>query len=274
MALRDGFYHADPHPGNLLVEDNGDIVLLDFGATAVLPLQMREGISLLIEAAVKNDTEEMIEACRKMGFLAEGPDAEKVARKMIAALRNFLQNEVQFEGLNLKDIKINPFNNSLTGLIDDIGFKGIAGTVQIPREYVLLNRAIALLLGISSTLDPGFNPLEVVRPYMQEYIFAQKGGMLGYLRDFVQRTLTTALSLPDELQKTIRKARSGELEIRNPDTITGARIVAKAVRRLVLAVLAIGLAFFSLQLWEMGWQQEAKWGWGIAGALFLGALWR
>ena len=272
MVFRDGFYHADPHPGNVLIEATGDIVLLDFGATATLPLQMREGISLLIEAAVKNDTEEMIEACRKMGFLADGPDAERVARKMIAAMRDFLQNEVQFEGLNLKDIKINPFNNSLTGLIEDIGLKGIAGTVQIPKEYVLLNRAITLLLGISSTLDASFNPLEVVRPFMQEYIFAQKGGTIGYVRDFIQRTLTTALSLPDELQKTIRKTRNGELEIRTPDTITGANIVAKAIKRMVFALLAVALAFFSLQLWTMGWQQEAKWGWAAAGMLFVGAV--
>ncbi len=274
MILKDGFYHADPHPGNLLVEENGDLVLLDFGATATLPPQMREGISSLIEAAVKNDTEDMIDACRKMGFLADGPDAEKVARKMIVALRNFLQNEVQFEGLNFKDIKIIPFNNSLTGLIQDIGFKGIAGTVQIPKEYVLLNRAITLLLGISNTIAPAFNPLEVVRPYMQEFILAQKGGALGYVRDFVQRTLTTTLSLPDELQKTIRKTRSGELEIRSPDIIASARMVARAIRKLVFAVLAIGLAFFSLQLWEMGWQHQAQWGWGLAGILLLGAVWR
>lgn len=274
MVFRDGFYHADPHPGNILVESDGRMVLLDFGATATLPIQMREGITMLIEAAVKNDTEEMIEACRKMGFLADGPDAEKIARKMIAAMRDFLQNEVQFEGLNFKEIKINPFNSSLTTLINDIGFKGIAGTVQVPKEYVLLNRAVSLLLGLSNLLDPSFNPLEVVRPFMQDYILAQKGGALGYARDYLQRTLTTLIALPDELQKTIRKLRSGELEIKSPDALAGSEKVARAIRKLAFAVLSIGIAFFSLKLWEMGLHEEAKYGWGGSGFLLVVAVWR
>lgn len=81
-----------------------------------------------------------------MGFLAEGPDAEKMARKMIAALRNFLQNEIQFEGLNFRDIQINPFNDGLSDLISEIGFRGIAGTVQVPKDYVLLSRTISSCL--------------------------------------------------------------------------------------------------------------------------------
>lgn len=274
MVFQDGFYHADPHPGNILVQPGGRLVLLDFGATATLPQQMREGMSRLVETAVKNDTEGMLDAFRLMGFLAEGPEAERMAKKMVAAVRNFLQNEVQFEGLNFRDIKINPFNNSFTELIRDIGFRGIAGTVQIPKEYVLLNRAITLLLGISNTLAPSFNPLDVVRPYMQEYVLAGKGGPLGYLRQLLQNTLTNAIALPDELHKTLRKARGGQLEIRTPDALAGARSVQRGLRQLVAAVLAVGLAFFSLRLHESGWAQEARWGFGVAAALALWALFR
>ena len=167
MILRDGYYHADPHPGNLLVQADGTLVILDFGATASVSANMRSGISGIIEAAIKSDSDTMVEACRKMGIVAEGREAEKMAKQIIAALRNFLQNEVKVEGLNFQDISINPFNNSLSDLIQDIGFNGIAGTVQIPKDYVLLNRALMLLLGISNTVAPGFNPLTVVRPHVR-----------------------------------------------------------------------------------------------------------
>ena len=273
MVFKDGFYHADPHPGNLLVDEKGKVILLDFGATAHLSSQLRDGITQLIEATVKNDTDAMVDAFRTMGFLADGPDAEKMARKMIVAVRNFLQNEIKLEGLNFRDIQINPFNNSLMDLVRDIGFRGIAGTVQVPKDYVLLNRTVTLLLGLSNTLDPTYNPLDTVRPFAQEYLLKDKGGPIGYVRDLLQRMLTNAIALPDEIQKTLRKARSGEMEIRTPDTEAGARLVARALRRLGFAVLAVGAAFFSLHLREMGLLIESKWGFWAAGALAVMAVW-
>ena len=272
MVFKDGFYHADPHPGNLLVDERGHVTLLDFGATARLSPQIREGITQLIEATVKNDTEGMIEACRTMGFLAEGPDAEKMARKMIAALRNFLQNEIQFEGLDFRNIQVNPFNNSLMDLVRDIGFRGISGAVQVPKDYVLLNRTVTLLLGLSNTLDPTYNPLDTVRPFAQQYLLQDKGGPLGYVRGILQRMLTNVLALPDELQKTLRKARAGELEVRTPDAEAGARRVARAIRQLTFAVMAVGAAFFSLRLREMGCLEESHWGFWAAGILGLFAI--
>ncbi|MBL7808393.1 MAG: AarF/ABC1/UbiB kinase family protein [Saprospiraceae bacterium] len=273
MVFKDGFYHADPHPGNILVSPDGSITLLDFGATANLSPQIRKGITQLIESAIKNDTEGMIEACRTMGFLAEGQDAERMAKKLIGALRNFLQNEIQFEGLDFRNIKVNPFNNSLTDLITEIGFRGIAGTVQMPKDYVLLNRTITLLLGLCNTLDPTYNPLETVRPYAQKYLMQDKGGPLNYVRELLQSTLTSVLALPDEVQKTLKKVRAGEVEIRTPDIEAGAQRLIRVLRQLVLAVLAIGLGFFSLRLWEMGWQDESRWGFWGAGALMLWAIW-
>ncbi|MBL7802582.1 MAG: AarF/ABC1/UbiB kinase family protein [Saprospiraceae bacterium] len=274
MILQDGYYHADPHPGNILVDQNGALTLLDFGATAVLPLNMREGIGQLIEAAVKNDNDAMLDACRKIGLLAEGPEAERMAKKMINALRNFLQNEIQFEGLNFRDVQVNPFNNSLADLISDIGLRGISGTIQIPKEYVLLNRTITLLLGISNTLDPLFNPLDVIRPFMQDYILKGKGGVVGYLRHYLQNTVTTTLALPDELQRTLRKARSGELDFRTPDIEAGARRIARAVGSVAMAILAVGLAFFSLTIRDMGMEEESRWGFGAAAFLAVWVIFR
>ncbi|MCC6463152.1 MAG: AarF/ABC1/UbiB kinase family protein [Saprospiraceae bacterium] len=243
MLFKDGFYHADPHPGNILVRQDGAIVLLDFGATGQLSQAMREGIPQLIEAAVKNDTHGMVEACRMMGFLAEGREAEQMAEKMIAALRNFLQNEIQLEGLNFKDIKVKPFDNSLFHLIRDIGFSGISGTVQVPKDYVLLNRMLTLLLGLCNSLDTKLNPLDVVRPYVQDFVLGQRGDLISFVRNLLQNTLTSALALPDELRQTLQKTRRGQLEMLNPDVRDGARLLYLAVQQVLFAGLAlVGLA--------------------------------
>ena len=274
MVFKDGFYHADPHPGNVLVDEKGRVVLLDFGATAHISPQFRTGMIQLIESTVKNDTEAMLEACRNLGFLADGPEAEKMARKMIAALRNFLQNEIQFEGLNFRDIQVNPFNNSLSQLISEIGFRGIARTVQMPKDYVLLSRTISLLLGLSNSLDTSYNPLETIRPFAQEYLLKNKGGTLGYVKDLLQRTFSDVLALPNEVQKTLRKVRSGELEVNTPDVDRGIQLLIRVLRRLTFAMLAIGLAFLSLRMHDMGWVTESRWGLWAAAALALVSIWR
>jgi predicted unusual protein kinase regulating ubiquinone biosynthesis (AarF/ABC1/UbiB family) len=239
MVFTDGFYHADPHPGNILVKSDGTLVLLDFGATGRLSPTMREGIPQLIEAAVKNDTEGMVNACRSMGFLADGREAELMAEKMITALRNFLQNEVQFEGLNFKDIKVKPFDNSLFQLIQDIGFSGISSTVQVPKDYVLLNRMLTLLLGLCNSLDPKLNPLDVVRPYAQNFVLGQRGDLVTFVRNLLQNTLTNTLALPDELRQTMQKVRRGQLEMLNPDVRDSARLLYLAVHQVLFALLAL-----------------------------------
>lgn len=271
MVFKDGFYHADPHPGNILVRQDGAIVLLDFGATGQLSAAMRTGIPQLIEAAVKNDTHGMVEACRTMGFLADGREAELMAEKMITALRNFLQNEVQLDGLNFKDIKVKPFDNSLFHLISDIGFSGISGTVQVPKDYVLLNRMLTLLLGLSTALDPKLNPLDVVRPYIQDFVLGQRGDLVTFVRNLLQGTLTSALALPDELRQTLQKARRGQLDMLNPDVRDGARLMYLAVQQVLFVLLALAGAGMGWWLGQNGGETATPYAYGAA-AVF-GLLW-
>jgi len=256
MIFKDGFYHADPHPGNLLVEQDGTLVLLDFGATGVVSKAMREGIPKLIEAAVKSDNIAIVEACQAMGFIATGHDAEEMAEKMVQALRNFLQNEVRLEGLNFKDIKVNPFNNSLYDLIQDIGISGISGTVQVPKDYILLNRALLLLLGLSSSLAPQLNPLEVIRPYLQNLMLTDKNGLLNFATNLLQGTLLNTLALPDEIRQTLQKIRRGKIELSNPDMRTAAKLQYQANRQWQMAffiLLMLTGAYYALDEYRSYW---------------------
>lgn len=257
MVFKDGFYHADPHPGNILVQEDGTIVLLDFGAVARLQPAMREGLSELIEAAVKNDVSAMVEASRKMGFLAPGREAELMAEQMIDALRNFIQNEVKLEGLNFKDIEVDPFDNSLFELIKNIGISGITSTVQVPKEYVLLNRMATLLLGISTTLAPQLNPLDVVRPYVQKFVLGNRGDLVTFVTRLLRDTTADVLSLPGELQRVLRQARRGQLDIASVDIRQGSRLIYQGLRLLSFSLLFIASVTFSFMFWRAG--EERLW---------------
>jgi predicted unusual protein kinase regulating ubiquinone biosynthesis (AarF/ABC1/UbiB family) len=273
MVFKDGVYHADPHPGNILVKPDGTLVLLDFGAVAELSPQLREGIPQMIEAAVKNDTDALVAAARRMGFIAHGKDADEMAEKMIDALRNFLQNEVKLEGLNFRDIELDPLNNSLFDLIGDIGIGGITGTVQVPKDWVLLNRMIALLLGISTTLDPQLNPLDVVRPYLREYMVGEKDNLVAFVTGLVRRTVATSLALPDELHRVLQKIDKGQLETRTPDIREGSRLLYQGFQQFVLALLIIAAATFGYLFYTNGHPQAARWSFGTC-AFFIFLLLR
>jgi ubiquinone biosynthesis protein len=251
MLFKDGFYHADPHPGNILVERTGRIVLLDFGAVATLSTALREGIPQLIEAAVRNDTAAMIATFDKMGFLAQGRDAEKMAEKMLGAVRNFIQNEVKMDGLDLKTVKVDPLNNSLMGLMQEIGLTGVASTVQVPKDYVLLSRMVTLLLGLSATLDPTLNPLDVIRPYAQQYILKNESAF-AFVNGLLRRTVTTTLGLPDELHQVLQRLKKGELEVNNVDIRNGARLLYAVGQQLVFALLLIATAFVGVFFHKSG----------------------
>ena len=277
MLFKDGFYHADPHPGNILVQPDGMIVLLDFGAVAPLSKDLREGIPRLIEAAVRNDTTEMITVLNAMGFLAQNRDAERMAEKMLTAVRNFLQNEVKIEGFNLKDIQIDPFNNSILSLIQEIGLNGIAGSVQVPKDYVLLSRTITLLMGLCNALDPTLNPFEVVRPYAKQFLLGEKESVFSFANGLLRRSVTATLGLPDELQQVLKKAKNGELELKNPDILRGANLIYAALQQLILTLLLIAtgiLGYFFYKNGDGNFARTAVWVGGALLFLLLRAVYR
>lgn len=273
MVFRDGLYHADPHPGNILVQEDGTLVLLDFGAVACLQPAMREGLSELIEAAVKNDVGSMVEASRKMGFLAPGREAELMAEQMIDALRTFLQQEVKLEGLNFKEIEVDPFNNSLFELIRNIGISGITATVQVPKEYVLLNRMATLLLGISTTLAPKLNPLDVVRPYVQKFILGDRGDLISFVTRLLRDTVADTLQLPGELQRVLRQARRGQLDIASVDTRQGSKLIYLGLRHLSYTLLLIATGGLTYMFYQAGEILSVRISAG-ASVLLLFLLWR
>lgn len=252
MVFKDGFYHADPHPGNILVQESGAMVLLDFGAVAALKPEMRTGFLQLLEGAVKNDTEKIINSLMALGFIADEKAAIKVAEKVIDALRNFLENEVQFDGLNLKDIQINPFESSLFSLITDIGLQGIADVVQVPKDYVLLNRMVSLLLGICSTLDSQMNPIDVVQPYFREFMLGERGDVVNFVKDLLQRTVTNLLAMPGDIQKVLKKLRRGELEIKIEGQVEKTNIMYALGQQLIYTFLMIAIGGFAYLFYQEG----------------------
>lgn len=248
MIFVDGVYHADPHPGNILVQKDGALVLLDFGAVAVLSSSMREGIAEFLESVLRRDTSGLVGAMRKMGFLSKTSE-EEVGEKVIEYFHRRFQEEIKLETFNLKDIKVDP-QRGLENLLDlrrmNIGLKELSSAFVIPKDWILLERTLLLLYGTCSLLDPELNPLTVIQPYLKEFVLGN--------RDWTQLAVATvrdmamgAVTLPEDLRRYLNKAVRGEIVVRVGGIHEGAQTVYTAVRQLIYTAIALTAGYVSLQ---------------------------
>lgn len=253
MIFVDGVYHADPHPGNILVDRDGRLVLLDFGAVAELSPAMREGIPELIEAVLRRDTERLIRALRKMGFLSRTSD-EIVSEKIIEYFHRRFQEEVKLESFNLKDIKLDPqrgFENLLDLRKMNVGLKELSGAFHIPRDWVLLERTILLVYGSCALLDPDLNPMAIIQPYLQDFVLGNRDWQKVAM-ETVRDMALGAVTLPDDLRKYLVRATRGEMEVRVRGVQEGARTVYAIGRQLIYTLIAISTGFAALWLHSRG----------------------
>lgn len=253
MIFVDGIYHADPHPGNILVNSDGDFVLLDFGAVAELSQPMREGIPEFLEGVIRRDTDRLIKALRKMGFLSRTSD-EAVSEKIIEYFHQKFQEEVKLESFNLKDIKIDPqrgFENLLDLRKMNVGLKELSDAFHIPRDWVLLERTILLVYGCCSMLDPELNPMGIIQPYLQDFVLGNRDWQkvaMETVRDMALRAVT----LPEDLRKYLQRATRGEMEVRVKGVQEGARTLYTVGRQLIYTAIGIAAGYAALSLHSRG----------------------
>jgi ubiquinone biosynthesis protein len=251
MIFVDGVYHADPHPGNVLVQKNGAIVLLDFGAVAELSPHMREGIPEFLEGVLRRDTDRLVRSMRKMGFISRTSD-EGVSERIIEYFHRRFQEEVRLDSFNLKDIRIDP-QRGLENLLDlrrmNIGLRELSGAFHIPKDWVLLERTILLVYGCCALLDPDLNPVAIIQPYLQDFVLGN--------RDFTQIAIEavrdmamSAMTLPEDMRRYLTKANRGELEVRVRGVQDGARAVYAAGRQIIYTAIGLFAGSEALESWR------------------------
>jgi ubiquinone biosynthesis protein len=251
MIFVDGVYHADPHPGNVLVQSSGAIVLLDFGAVAELSPNMREGIPEFLEGVLRRDTDRLVKSMRKMGFISRTTD-EGMSERIIEYFHRRFQEEVRLDSFNLKDIRIDPqrgFENLLDLRKMDIGLRELSGAFHIPKDWVLLERTILLLYGCCSLLDPELNPVAIIQPYLQDFVFGNRD-FTQIAMEAIRDVAMSAVTLPEDMRRYLIKANRGELEIRVRGMQEGAQTVYAAVRQLIYTAIALAAGFEAIESWR------------------------
>lgn len=150
MMLRDGVFHADPHPGNLLVTDQGVLVLLDFGMVIEVEVDVRKALFDAIVAAVRRDPEATTSAFYALGLVAPGTQRETM-RELVDVLLTIAYSETAM-------------NERARALADRVMRELFEWPVVLPGELVYFARTAALIEGIGGRYDRNFNSIRVASP--------------------------------------------------------------------------------------------------------------
>jgi predicted unusual protein kinase regulating ubiquinone biosynthesis (AarF/ABC1/UbiB family) len=267
MIFVDGMYHADPHPGNILVDDTGAIVFLDFGAVGVLEPHMKEGIPEFLEGVIRRDPQRITDAIRKMGFIARDPASADVAQRVIGYMQRKFLDQAAEGSLALGDVRMD-MAAKLEAMADlrrlDVSFRQLTATFQVPRNWVLLERTLLLLLGLCTELDPAWNPMTVIRPYLMDVMLGTERDWTVVVRESLRQMATTALVLPQQLQETLGRVNRGELEVRVPDIARSARLIYAGLHQTIFGALAAGSGVIAYLAYDRAQSRVAGWAMGVS----------
>lgn len=283
QIFSDGLYHADPHPGNLIVrpsEDSGPptIVFLDFGAVAEIPANVRAGIVELIQGALTRDTRRIVAAMKQMGFVAKGAN-EQMFEKVVEYFHQRFQENISLDSLNLKDIKFDP-QKGLESVADlrrmDISLRELSENFHIPKEIIVLERTLLLLMGLCTELDPTLNPMTVIQPYVERFVLGDEGDWSQLLVETSKDLVMSVTALPAEIRKFMRAAHAGELQLKFKNLELSSQLMYRLGHQAIYAAIGIAGASLAVVLEGRGEYERAEWGWWtarVAGVLLVWSWW-
>lgn len=194
-----GFYHADPHPGNLLVLDNGAIGVLDFGMVGRISERLRLNLLDLLNAVISQDTDELVDSLETLGIAGVGANRAALSRDLGYMLDRYM-------GRTLEQLNISDISNDLFTVIR-------RHHMQLPSDLVMLLKVLVMYEGTGRLLDPGFNVMAVAEPYVKKSMSKQLA--FSAWEPKLRRGLTDAIrigsDLPAQLRRFNRRLDQGEL---------------------------------------------------------------
>ncbi|AXF54921.1 ABC1 kinase family protein [Salicibibacter kimchii] len=201
QVLIDGFFHSDPHPGNLLLTSEGRLCLLDFGQVGRLNRSMRNDFINYVIAMTKGDPEEVARMVYHMADVPEDVDAEEFADEVDFLLDKYYQR---------------PFEKVRIGeAINDIFSASQRFHIRIYKEYTLLAKAVITIESIISELDPELSMVEIAEPYgrlLARERMHPKTWSKRWLKE-AKRQRDTLLVLPHSLKTALSKINDDDLSI-------------------------------------------------------------
>ena len=272
----DGFFHADPHPGNLFVTPlppkkgskskivRWQLTFVDFGMVGRVPDSAQNGLREMLIGIGTKDASRVVRAYQLLNMLLPGADL-----KMIEQVES--QAFDRFWGMSMSELRktspeeIRKFAHQYRDLILSMPF-------QVPNDLLMLVRTVAILSGMCTGLDPNFNVWTGVAPYAQKMIASDSASGLDVILEQLGDVLQTLIALPSQTSRMLAKMEQGELAVQSPQVTREVRALVRSVDRLTGGVVFAALLFGAVMLSDAGNVTLANLFFAAAGATFLWLL--
>jgi len=206
-----GFFHADPHPGNIFVKkaSTGDepiVTLVDFGMVGSITKQMKRFMKDVFLAYITRDARSLVHALSELGFIEEDANLPSIERAMSLLIE-------RYHGMTLGEVS----DLDIPEMVQDVEYLLYGQQIQIPAQFAFTGRAVGILAGVSTGLAPEFNFVEVATPYARKFLGLDARGAEQTLKQLFSQLLDTGrvwLSLPRSLEQVITRLEAGQIEVK------------------------------------------------------------
>ncbi|GAB4460348.1 MAG: AarF/ABC1/UbiB kinase family protein [Elainellaceae cyanobacterium] len=204
QLLDKGFFHADPHPGNIAVSSDGALIFYDFGMMGQVQPVTREKLMNTFFGIAQKDADKVVEALVSLGALSVSEDMGPVRRSIQYMLDNFMDKPFETQ--------------SISAISDDLYEIAYDQPFRFPATFTFVMRAFSTLEGVGKGLDPEFNFMEVARPFAMQIMTngngSETGGLLEELSRQAAQVSSSALGLPRRIEDTIDRLERGDIRLR------------------------------------------------------------
>jgi ubiquinone biosynthesis protein len=225
QVLIDGFFHADPHPGNLFVTHDARLCYIDFGMMGVVNKEFRSNFSQLILLLLNGNSHHVIKQLTYMKIITPEQNTDELKADVDDLLNTYIGAEL----------------DEMDGIFENLMNVMIKHNVVLPREFVMIGRGILLIEDAGKRLDPHFNltvELEEFAKKMMKSKF-EPGNLAGGGFNYIVEIEHLLKDLPDRLNSTLDKVEKGELEVKIYHTGLDELINQLSIA-LILAALLVG----------------------------------
>jgi predicted unusual protein kinase regulating ubiquinone biosynthesis (AarF/ABC1/UbiB family) len=242
QLFADGFFHADPHPGNIFVTPNEPdpatgrawhLTFIDFGMMGEVPEGLRRGLRRLLIAAASRDGKGLVDGIRDVGVLLPSADTAELERAMT-------QLFARFGGMGFAELQeVDP--REFRAFAVEFGDVVRSLPFQLPENFLLIIRAMSLVSGNCSALDPAFNIWDAVEPYANRLIRDEGGNVVqGFAKQAVSLA-GLAARLPRRFDDLATRIEDGRIAVQTPKLDRRIGSLERMGRRVVSAVLFAAL---------------------------------